>query len=1724
MPESHLPILHRDRARDLSDQYQPFPLTDIQHAYWIGRGHALKYGNTACHVYFEWVLEDLDLLRLEKAWNHVIHRHAMMRAVIESHGMQRILPDVPWYKIVLDTPDEEHREECLEQTRRRIAHQVMDASRWPLFELRATRVSDCVTHLHLDVDLLMFDVQSFHIFLSETETIYAGLPIDPPAAFSFRDYVLRIAERRHTPDWQDAQAWWQERIKELPPPPVLPLVQTPSVLVQPRFCKYKRSLDAKRWALLEACCTEHNLTASAVLLTAFSEVLAQWSTAPHFTLNLTHFNRERLHPDVMKLIGDFTSVLPVSVDCSSSLSFSERTRIVQKDLWSGLSHRLYSGVDVIRDLTRKSGDLDQGFLPVVFTSILGLDIDRLADTSRPESLFSEPIGLETSTPQVWLDHQVMVRQGMLIWHWIVIKDLFPDGLIESMLSAYDALLDMLIDDPSSWGSPVGSLLPSSQKSIRRTINATECPVTPDLLHHPLWKQHLSPPQSHEPIVIHPDGELSPQVLRRWSLHTSHALKLAPQEPVAIMLGKSLEQIIAVFAILNSGGAYVPIAPDTPMDRCASLFSRAGIRRVFCLADTTLPSGIEALHVPPCPQNNHDIDGCMLSPSSVEETAYIIYTSGSTGQPKGVVITHKAAHNTLVDINRRFDVGPKDRILGLSGLSFDLSVYDLFGTLAAGGTVILPREEQRLDPEHWLDCMTQFRVTIWNTVPALMDMLITALERTQAPAVPQDLRLILLSGDWIPISLPARIRAFFPNVRLIALGGATEAAIWSNWFDVTNVDPHWRSIPYGVPLSNQRYHILDQKWHDRPDYVTGDLFIAGDGLATGYYRDTEQTDRAFVKNPSTHERLYRTGDLARYWPDGTLEFMGRADTQVKIAGQRVELGDIDATLVRLDGIHEAVTLFTPASRGKGGRLTAFVTPSDIPENSYFSTPPPLLDSAYAATGQALKDSQHRVDPALYDPLVTFERIGCLLTYAVLEDTCARHAWFENTQSISSDHIIGTGTVTARYKGLIACWLRTLCDAGILAESTPGFFYATRPLQQQSQVIEKHLDDLRIAESFFTDFQLSHWVVRSITHLDALLSGQMDPLEVFMPQGGLEHADTLYRHNPLVPTFGQIIGETAAHFLQQLDPAPRTIMEIGAGTGGITSHILSALNPETTEYLFTDVSPLFLTHAGQTFRNCTFLRTGIYDATLPPQSSGYCPHSVDVIIASQVLHGLPNIPLALSYLRQALKPGGMLILRESTKETALQLITAGFLENISAITDHRQQTGHVFVDIPTWLCWVHEAGFLDPVTTCGYASWSKQHVITARAPNDGTVLQQDTLTQHMATVLPPHMIPTSFVSLQTLPKNDNGKIDRGVLAQMVPTTGHVEDQGNYNTETESTIAEVWQETLGKRPGPSDNFFMLGGDSLLAVQMVNSLRGRVASAVSLKDLFENPVLCDFAARLDCSNTKEKKAEAGVLPATLTLKSSPHPGTHVFLLPGSDGLATVFASLAAHLPENLMVTALRAPGFNHDEQPAQTVESLTDYFCHLVQSHVSQENCPVYIGGWSFGALLTPHVVERLRTQGILVAGTLLIDPPPEKAFAAGRPEPSGQPAFPSSPQESVQRLSADSTLLDDHAAILLHKRFLQVVAAHRHILRCMSEHRLPHITNVPLTLVRATLVPPEWTDLEPYLSKAQATVCPATHWGILADPRALATIAKAFENTLRHNTHEQPALSPQDQNAYA
>ena len=943
---------------------QPFPLTDVQQAYWIGRHHEFELGNVATHGYFEIDIVDLDIKRFEQAWQRLLDRHEMLRAIVQPDGRQRILPEAPPYSAqTLDLrsyPPEQATEELL-KIRDRLSHQILPAEQYPLFDIQIVQFDHHRTRLCLSLDVLIGDAWSFEILLRElAELIDRPDMVLPNCDLSFRDYVLAEVQLQETQLYQRSQAYWQGRLPTLPASPELPLIKSPSAIQQPRFARRSSQLEAKIWERLKQRATAAGLTPSGILLAAFAEILSVWSKSSRFTINLTLFNRLPLHPQVNEIIGDFTSLTLLTIDHAEPNSFLTRSRRIQQQLWDDLDHRYFSGVQVLRELARLQKRPTAALMPVVFTSMLTQE-SLIRDTFNG-ALAQEGLGKPTSsldrlgklvymitqTPQVYLDHQVYETEGVLILNWDCVEALFPPGLLDDMFTAYCRLLHCLADDDEVWRAPIRQLLPAHHLQQINAINATAAAIPDTALLQTLFFEQV-PRRSQQTAVVTRNRSLSYQELYDRVCTVGHqlrALGAQPNELIAVVMEKGWEQVVATLGILTAGAAYAPIDPELPTERQWQLLKQSETRWILSQSKfestLTFPEGLQPLWV-------DQIEPTPASPTpaviqSPHDLAYVIYTSGSTGLPKGVMIDHRGAVNTILDINQRFQVNPGDRIFALSALNFDLSVYDLFGALAAGATIVIPETIGRKDPVHWLQLMQQHQVTIWNSVPALMQMLVEYLNGTRQqtsgndslatttanrvqqtpppPLVP--LRLALLSGDWIPLSLPDQIRRLFPGTDLISLGGATEVSIWSILYPIEEVDPTWKSIPYGRPLMNQQFHVLNEALEPCPIWVPGQLYIGGMGLARGYWRDEVKTGASFITHPRTGERLYRTGDLGRYLDDGNIEFLGREDFQVKINGYRVELGEIETVLEQHPSVQTAVVSTVGATREEQ-RLVAHVIP-------------------------------------------------------------------------------------------------------------------------------------------------------------------------------------------------------------------------------------------------------------------------------------------------------------------------------------------------------------------------------------------------------------------------------------------------------------------------------------------------------------------------------------------------------------------------------------------------------------------------------------------------------------------------------------------------------------------------------------------------------------------------------------------------------------------------------
>lgn len=879
---------------------EPFPLAVMQHAYWIGRGEDTALGSVSAHLYVEFDGTGVDPERLDRAVHALARRHGMLRARFTDDGHQQILPALTHPATSVNdlrglSPEAVATE--LADIRQSSSHARLDISAGEVFSVRLSLLPEGRSRLHVDVDMLAADALSYRVLLSDLAALHEN-PSEPlpPLGTSYPQYLSERAVTRQRGKEQ-AREWWGRRVPDLPAAPELPLVPEAERRDPARVTRRHHWLPPEERHRLTARARQHGLTPAMAVATAFSEVLAAWSGRSRFLLNVPLFDRGGSHPDVDLLVGDFTSSVLLDVDLTEDSPFAEQARRLQDRMHTDAAHADHSGVEVLRDLTRHRGQ--QVMAPVVFTSALNLG--ELFDQGVRRS-FGEPVWIISQGPQVLLDAQVTELDGGLLVNWDVREDAFPAGLIDAMFTAFHELVAGLARDATAWDQPVPALLPAAQLTVRAHANATDCARSHRLLHEGFFERAARQPDAPA-LLWGADGSLSYGELADRALRTGATLVdhgVSPGDTVAVSMPKGPDQITAVLGVLAAGATYVPLGVEQPPARRDRIRRTGGFRVALTdgrpVAHTDVLTVGEAVRRSPLPK-----------PVAVDEEqpAYVLFTSGSTGEPKGVDVPHRAAMNTIDDLNERFGVGTSDRCLAVSALDFDLSVYDVFGMLSAGGAVVLVDEAGRRDARQWAELVRAHRVTVLNCAPPLLDMLLLA----TGPGALTGLRTVLLGGDLVGTDLPGRLAERAPGCRFAGLGGTTETAIHSTVCEVTDgrTPAHWRAVPYGTPLRNVRCRVVDGRGRDCPDWVPGELWIGGDGVALGYRADPVRTAERFTGWAGI--RWYRTGDLARYWPDGTVEFLGRRDNQVKLRGFRVEMGEVEAALTGHPAVRRAVAWLT-----------------------------------------------------------------------------------------------------------------------------------------------------------------------------------------------------------------------------------------------------------------------------------------------------------------------------------------------------------------------------------------------------------------------------------------------------------------------------------------------------------------------------------------------------------------------------------------------------------------------------------------------------------------------------------------------------------------------------------------------------------------------------------------------------------------------------------------------
>ncbi|MER6522084.1 amino acid adenylation domain-containing protein [Streptomyces sp. NPDC001553] len=1418
------------------DEAGTFALTEVQQAYWIGRGDDQPLGGVGCHAYLEIDAQEVDPARLEGAVRALLGAHPMLRAKFEPDATQRVLPRAPWPGLTVhdlrDQP-EQTATRTLEELRGRLSHRRLDVGAGEVVDLQLSRLPGTGgDRLHLNVDLLVADVHSIRLLLADLAALYDDPASVPAPAYTFQQYLAERDEGRRAAR-ETARAYWQRRLADLPGGPRLPLATEPAELEVTRFVRRTHGLAATEWSALRRRAARAGVTSAVLLATAFSEVLARWSGEERFLLNLPLFDRDLgAHPQIGRIVADFTSLVLLEVDLTRGDGFAERARAVQRQLHEDVAHAAYTGVDVLRDLVRADAGApgtSATTAPVVFAC--NLDAPLVPDAFAER--FGELSWMLSQTPQVWLDHQVYAtRDGGLLLAWDSVDDLFPAGVPAAMMAAYTTLLRHLAtsDEPfaDSLAEPFAEPgagpaderveadlplpLPVAQRRRRDEVNSATRAHSGRLLHTAFFA-HAARRAVDPALLWHDTGRLTHGELAGRALRIAGSLVargIGPGTSVVVSVPKGPDQIAAVLGVLAAGAAYVPVGADQPAARRARILELSGARLV-----------LEGAGLPQAPDPATEVLGIAEAlagqpldapvPIAPEDTAYVIFTSGSTGTPKGVEVSHRAAVNTVEDVDERFGIGPRDRVLAVSALDFDLSVWDVFGPLAEGGALVLVDESDRRDAHRWLALCTRHEVTVWNSVPALLDMLLTAGDGAPLPA---SLRLALLSGDWIGLDLPGRLAVSTDRrCRLVGLGGATEAAIWSNAYEITEVPAQWVSVPYGKPLRNQRFRVVDGRGRDCPDWVAGELWIGGDGVALGYRGEPDLTAERFPVVAG--ERWYRTGDLGRYWPDGNLEFLGRLDHQVKINGFRVELGEIEAALQSHPDLSSAVVVAVGERRRE---LVAAVV----------ERPPghgPADGSADAA--EDLGPERQPLDEG--DPL------ELRLVEAVLAEVVA---------PLTAP--AGTLRVREEQRPVLDAWLDQLARQDVVRREgdavRPGPRWARvrapgRFEELRAQAAGTHLEPVANALAWAAPMLAA--VLSGEAHASVLLE---DP--VLSPEG---LADAM-------PGSRSCLAAVAAALRADLTADPEAASAAGPpavadwdAAGGLgAARLLAGLEPGSVDYTLLGPSSALLAAADARLADSGHRVRTVQQG--PLALSGAHLHAYDAVVAANVLHRMPDPETAAATMALLLRPGGRVHILERTRLTPLALLIALPLEAEAGRLGPGDTGADRLHSGPRWLRACAAAGLVQ--VRVERTEPTGEVLLSARRPAMAGAPGQEGLGRWLADRVPAHMVPGHFAALPALPLSANGKVDRRAVRRALASLAVSPRESGEPPRgaTEESVAALWSKLLGLTSvGRDENFFVLGGDSLLATRLVAAVHRSLGVELPMRDVMRAPTVASLSTLIE-------------------------------------------------------------------------------------------------------------------------------------------------------------------------------------------------------------------------------------------------------------------------------------
>lgn len=937
------------------------------------------------------------------------------------------------------------------------------------------------------------------------------------------------------------------------------------------------------------------------------------------------------------------------------------------------------------------------------------------------------------------------------------------------------ILDFL--EERKWEGKIPDFLPIKQRKIRNYINKTDNVIPLKCLHESFFdcSEKYSEKIALEWLTVENTWEsITYNILKKKVLQVAALLKIngvRKQDCVAVILPKSEKQIIAVIGILSIGAIYVPVGIHQPLERKKKILESAKIEYTITNKDYISEInqigniGISLIEESDKydPMRNEEVV------KEVDYIAYIIFTSGTTGIPKGVMITHKAAYNTIYDVNNKFEIREEDCAIAVSELDFDLSVYDIFGMLGCGASLIVLNEENKREPAIWAKIMSEKQVTIWNSVPALFEMFLLAIGEDYSKA---SLKNILLSGDWIKLELYFKVHQLWPLCKFISLGGATEAAIWSVFYEVRKLDKEWVSIPYGQPLANQFLRVVNDKGKDTPIGVPGELWIGGCGVAEGYVNEKNLTDKKFIKISGI--RWYKTGDKAQYLKDGNIQFLGRIDDQVKLNGYRIELGEIENVIKKFEKIDDAVAMIVERN-GKKEIMAAVVSKL----NSVKTSMKVLMN----------KENQEYLNAME------------LRKRAVVAFILEMYGNNVNKLNVGDNIDICNTTIVEKY------WNNWMINSDLIRRKDDVNY--TLNIDIQNVVLDKWYLELRA----------------QIPVLQGFMNGNISTNDLF--------ANSYFSPEELL-----IQGADSIMFLQcaaKLLKENSKVAILGSRTGAAVEVLLKNIIYKTVEFTLLDESGGMLKKAKERLKQCAFqleynvIEDGMLDEQL---LEGF-----DFVIAVGSLHRYRKPLYGLRIAEMLLKPSGKLLMLEYEMLDPMAIVSSAILEN-GFLDYSRKRNNTALLTMEEWLEVFEQSAFKE-VSVEAFPTSSALFINASLNEYGGQTFQKE-FGRYLKNSLVNYMLPQEIINFVWFPLSENGKVDRKRIRQMMENRKHTETKNKNYIGIEIEVAKMWSQMLNVEDvGRNDNFFEIGGDSLLATSFVEDLKQKYDIKMSLKEIFNYPEL---------------------------------------------------------------------------------------------------------------------------------------------------------------------------------------------------------------------------------------------------------------------------------------------